>query len=181
MSAATADAAAEEGAPKEGAEGEGQGKKKKKLSGKTLVLFIALPVLLLLIGGGAAFMLGVFGGGGGEGQVPVEEVKAPKPPPVFFDLPDMLVNLNSAGAKKAHFLKLNISLEIENAEDASKLKAVLPRIVDSFQVYLRDLRMEDLQGSEGVYRVREELLRRVNAATEPVKIGDVLFREMLIQ
>lgn len=179
MSAATADAAAEEGAPKDGAEGEEQGKKKKKLSGKKLVLFIALPVLLL-IGGGAAFMLGVFGGGDEE-QVPVEEVKAPKPPPVFFDLPDMLVNLNSAGAKKAHFLKLNISLEIENAEDAAKLKAVLPRIVDSFQVYLRDLRMEDLQGSEGVYRVREELLRRVNAAAEPVKIGDVLFREMLIQ
>ena len=179
MSAATA-AAAEEGTPKEGAEGEQQEPKKKKLSGKKLVLFVALPVLLLLIGGGAAFMLGVFGGGE-EAHAPVEEVKAPKPPPVFFDLPDMLVNLNSAGAKKAHFLKLNISLEVEHAEDAAKLKAVLPRIVDSFQVYLRDLRMEDLQGSEGVYRVREELLRRVNVAAEPVKIGDLLFREMLIQ
>ncbi len=178
MSAATA--AAEEGAPKEGTEGEQQEPKKKKLSGKKLVLFVALPVLLLLGGAGATFMLGVFGGGEEE-HAPVEEVKAPKPPPVFFDLPDMLVNLNSAGAKRAHFLKLNISLEIESAEDAGKLKAVLPRIVDSFQVYLRDLRMEDLQGSEGVYRVREELLRRVNVAAEPVKIGDLLFREMLIQ
>jgi flagellar FliL protein len=53
--------------------------------------------------------------------------------------------------------------------------------VDSFQVYLRELRVEDLKGSAGMYRLREDLLRRINEAARPVKISDVLFKEMLIQ
>lgn len=171
-------APAEADAAKEEVDGEQQ-PRKRKLSGKKLVLFIALPILLL-VGGGGAFVMGIFGGEK-EHAEPVVEAKAPKPMPVFFDLPDMLVNLNSAGAKKTHYLKLNIALELEGAEDAPKLKAIMPRIIDSFQVYLRDLRLDDLEGSEGAYRAREELLRRVNAAAEPIKIADVLFREMLVQ
>jgi flagellar protein FliL len=58
---------------------------------------------------------------------------------------------------------------------------VLPRIIDNFQVYLRELRVEDLKGSGGMYRLREELLLRVNAAVAPAKINDVLFKEMLVQ
>jgi flagellar protein FliL len=58
---------------------------------------------------------------------------------------------------------------------------VMPRIVDSFQVYLRELRVEDLQGAAGVHLLREELLTRVNASVKPVKVNDVLFREMLVQ
>ncbi|MFX9073467.1 flagellar basal body-associated FliL family protein, partial [Acinetobacter baumannii] len=57
----------------------------------------------------------------------------------------------------------------------------LPRIIDNFQVYLRELRLDDLKGSAGMYRLREELLLRVNMAAQPVKIKDVLFKEMLVQ
>jgi flagellar protein FliL len=57
----------------------------------------------------------------------------------------------------------------------------MPRIIDNFQVYLRELRVEDLRGSGGIYRLREELLTRVNAATAPAKVVDVLFKEMLVQ
>ena len=97
--------------------------------------------------------------------------EAPPPKPlVFFDLPDFLVNLNSGGAKKASFLKLSVSLELEKQEDTARLQAVMPRIVDNFQIYLRELRIEDLRGSGGIYRLREELLARVNAAVAPVKV-----------
>ena len=61
------------------------------------------------------------------------------------------------------------------------LDVVLPRIVDNFQVYLRELRIEDLQGSAGLQRLREELLLRVNASTKTAKVRDVLFKEMLVQ
>jgi flagellar protein FliL len=103
---------------------------------------------------------------------------APKPL-VFFDLPDFLVNLNSSG-KKSNFLKLTVSLQIEKPEDQARLQAVLPRIIDNCQIFLRELRVEDLRGSGGLYRLREELLARVNAVA-PVKVDDVLFKEMLVQ
>ncbi len=101
-------------------------------------------------------------------------------PAVFFDLPEMLVNLNS-GSRKASYLKISVSLEIDNQDDVGDLERHLPRIVDNFQVYLRELRVEDLGGSAGLQRLREELLLRVNAAVRPVIVRDVLFKEMLVQ
>jgi len=58
---------------------------------------------------------------------------------------------------------------------------LLPRIIDNFQVYLRELRVGDLKGSAGIYRLREELLTRVNSAIAPSKVKGVLFKEMLVQ
>jgi flagellar FliL protein len=147
---------------------------------KKLIIFIAAPVLALLLIGAGLYFTGMIGRfvGGDKAEVH-EEKKAPKEA-VFFDLPDLLVNLNGSG-KKASFLKMSISLELESAAELPKLQTVLPRIVDNFQVYLRELRVEDLKGSGGMYRLREELLLRVNAAVAPAHINDVLFKEMLVQ
>ncbi|MBZ0325118.1 MAG: flagellar basal body-associated FliL family protein, partial [Alphaproteobacteria bacterium] len=90
------------------------------------------------------------------------------------------VNLNSQ-SRKPVFLKMSISLELAGESDAARVRQVLPRVIDNFQTYLRELRTEDLQGSAGLYRLREELLVRVNHAAEPAKVRDVLFREMLVQ
>ena len=92
----------------------------------------------------------------------------------------MIVNLN-AGTRKATFLKLRVSLELEKAEDQQTIQTLLPRVVDNFQTYLRELRIDDLKGSAGMYRLREELLTRVNAAAYPAKVNAVLFKEMLVQ
>lgn len=99
---------------------------------------------------------------------------------VFYDLPEMLVNINTAGRTK-NFLKMRVSLELANETDINRIENVLPRIVDNFQVYLRELRLEDLQGVAGMYRLREELLNRVNAAVRPAQVKDVLFKEMIVQ
>ena len=99
---------------------------------------------------------------------------------VFMDLPDMLVNLQSTGRKQS-FLKIHVALELDNPADQPKVDAVMPRIVDSFQVYLRELRTDDLQGAAGMHLLREELLSRVSLAVQPVKVKDILFREILIQ
>ena len=148
---------------------------------KKLVVLVAVPVLLLVAGGGGAYFTGMLqpfiGGGEGETGAEAEELL---PPSVFFDVPEMLVNLNSQG-KKASFLKIKVSLEMEDEEAVKQIEAVLPRVIDSFQIYLRELRIEDLNGSAGVFRLREELLQRVAAAAKPAKIRDVLFREMLVQ
>jgi flagellar FliL protein len=98
----------------------------------------------------------------------------------FYDLPEMLVNLNTPGRKR-NFLKIRVTLELANEADINRIELVLPRIVDSTQVYLRELRLEDLQGAAGVYRLREELLSRVNVAVRPTQVKDVLFKEMIVQ
>lgn len=149
-------------------------------NGKKLILFIVLPLLLLGGGGGAAYYLGLLDPYLGLAAQGEGEHAAETGPSVYYELPEMLVNLNSAG-KKANFLKILVSLELENAQAVQEVEAVLPRIVDSFQVYLRELRIDDLRGSAGLYRLREELLLRVNAAVDPVKVKDVLFKEMLVQ
>jgi flagellar FliL protein len=149
---------------------------------KKLFVFIGAPLLaLLLIGAGLYFtgMLNKLLGHEKTEAAPAEEKAAPKQT-VFFDLPDMLVNLNG-NSKKTSFLKLSIALELENPLDVARLQSVMPRIIDNFQVYLRELRPEDLKGSPGMYRLREELLLRVNAAAAPAKVVGVLFKEMLVQ
>ena len=160
---------------------------KKKMSGKKLVLFIILP--LLLLGGGAAagyFLLFA------HKDKPATEQAAPSDEsddaasvddgkmPVYADMDDMLVNLTSTTGKPS-YLKLKLSLELTAPEDQDKIKSVMPRIVDQFLVYLRGLRVDDLQGSEGLQRLREELLLRARMAGKPIKIKDVLFKMVQVQ
>lgn len=99
---------------------------------------------------------------------------------VFYEMPEMLVNINTAGRTR-NFLKIKVSLELASEQDIARIDNVLPRIVDNFQVYLRELRLEDLQGAAGMYRLREELLNRVNAAVRPSQVKDVLFKDMIVQ
>ena len=79
------------------------------------------------------------------------------------------------------FLKIHVSLELTSDQDAEYVKTMSPRIIDNFQVYLRELRIDDLRGSAGIYRLREELLARINMAVRPAKVKDVLFKEVLVQ
>lgn len=103
-----------------------------------------------------------------------------KPPPVFMELPEVIANLN-AGPRRNSFIKLRPKLELAKAEDEAAVKAALPRLQDLFQTYLREMRPEELRGSAGTYRLREELLARANIAVAPVRILDVLFPEIIVQ
>jgi flagellar protein FliL len=155
---------------------------KSRFGGRRGLMIVAGAGLLLIAGtGGVLYFTGLAGKLLGTSKVETAEAAAPPPKPsVFLDLQDLLVNLNSTG-RKASFLKISVSLELEDQADTARIQAVMPRIIDNFQVYLRELRVEDLRGSGGIYRLREELLARVNAAASPVKVKDVLFKEMLVQ
>lgn len=158
----------------EGGDLEGQGPKKR---GKRAIIIVAAAlVVLLLVGGGGAAYFFLFASGDEEAEVKPEAPKVT----VFYDLPDILVNLNSTG-RQASYLKLKIALEHNDPLAMPKLNELLPRVIDNFQIYLRELRPDDLVGSAGLYRLKEELLIRVNQAVAPIKINDVLFKEMLIQ
>ena len=157
-----------------------------KMPRKTLLFVVAPAVLAVVLGAGAYFFLSAGGeegvaaegeaGAHGEAAAHVEEA----PHPVFYDVPDILVNV-SAGGDKPAFLKLSVSLELENEEARAAVEPIVPRVVDQLQTYLRELRVEDLSGSAAMFRLKEELLRRVNLAVEPAVVKDVLFREMIVQ
>ena len=145
---------------------------------------------LLAIVAVAALLTGVFSPSmshaseekhGAKPEAKAEGHGAAAPAEVFFKVPDIVVNLNNTGRSSPSFLKISILIEVAHPEDMPAIEKVMPRIIDNFQVYLRELRLADLRGPSGIDRLREELLLRVGIAARPVQVKDVLFREMLIQ
>ena len=161
-------------APAEGVEGEAA-PTKGFLSKKLIIMAAAGLLVLGGAGGGAWFFLG---------KKPHDEKPAPvaAKPPAFLDMPDVLVNLSGTGSNgRAQYLKAKIVLEVADQKIADDIKPVLPRVLDSFQTYLREMRSSDFEGSGGLYRVRDELTRRVNLAVAPSRINAVLFKEIIVQ
>jgi flagellar FliL protein len=144
------------------------------------MLMIAVPALVLVLGGGGAGAYFFLSKSEGAHEAKAEEVPLTPPKVAFSDMQDILVNIQSNDGTPA-YLKLGVSLELEDEEQKTALEPLMPRITDQFQAYLRELRLDDLKGSAGVLRLKEELLRRVNVAAAPYKVRDVLLKEMIVQ
>ncbi|MAK60507.1 MAG: flagellar basal body-associated protein FliL [Ponticaulis sp.] len=208
---------------------------KKKMAGKTLVLFVILPALLVLVGGGVGVMM-LLGGGDSDGTKvasleddahgeddghgekdddhgkkddghgkkddshgtaddghggsvkssseledngAVIQIGAPGDPS-FYTMPKILVTVSSGGGRRSQLL-LKLTLEASDPSVFDKLDSLLPRITDQFQMFLREMRIDDLSGSAGDYRIRRELLRRVNMSLTPDAIDAVLIEEFIVQ
>jgi flagellar FliL protein len=151
-----------------------------KKSGKGKLILMAVPVVLLLTGAGLWFS-GILPHLMGRDKPGRQAAEAAKPvPPTYIEVPEMVANLNS-NARRPSYVKLVVRIEVPKPEDVEKVKAAMPRLQDLMQTYLREMRPEELRGSAGTYRLREELLVRTNAAVAPAKVSDVLFTRMLIQ
>jgi flagellar FliL protein len=158
------------------ADGSAPAAKKSKLPSKKVMIIAAAG--LLVIGGGAG---GYFMFAGGHDKHDEAKHEAAVKPATFVDLPDVLVNLSTAGNDRTQYLKVKVVLELPDAELVPKIQPLMPRVMDAFQTYLRELRPTDLDGSAGLYRLKEELTRRVNLAIAPNKISAVLFKEIVVQ
>ena len=161
-------------AENEGGAGEGEelGAPKSKLK----LIIIAVGVLAILGGGAAGYFL-IFGKKAEE-----HHAEAPPPkPPSFVDIPDMLVNLVGAPGERVQYLKLKLVLEVKEEKQVEHIKPSLPRVSDIFQTYMRELRPSDLNGSAGLFRLKEELTKRVNVALAPNQVSAVLFKEIVVQ
>jgi flagellar FliL protein len=101
--------------------------------------------------------------------------------PVFVEVPDMMVNLAGAPGERVQYLRVKIVLEVKEEKQVEEIRPTMPRVTDIFQTYLRELRPADLAGSAGLFRLKEELTRRVNAAVAPIKVSAVLFKEVVVQ
>jgi len=150
-----------------------------KMGGKKKLILLALPLVLIGMGAGLWFT-GVLPHLLGMDHKEQHEADAKPGPPVFVDLPEMIANLNG-NARRPSYVKLVARLEVGKPEDAERIKAAMPRIVDLFQTYLREMRPEELRGSAGTYRLREELIARASIAVAPTRVRDVLFSELIVQ
>jgi flagellar FliL protein len=144
-----------------------------------LKLLIAVAGVLVVLGGGATTWF-LFFRGGQSSEVKQAEVAAAKPP-IFMDVPEMLVNLVGAPGERVQYLKVRVVLEVKEEKQVEAIKPTLPRVTDIFQTYLRELRPIDLNGSAGMFRLKEELTRRVNVAVAPNAVSAVLFKEVVVQ
>ena len=153
-----------------------------KKGGKKKLIVIGGAVAVLLLAVAGLWFSGILPHLLGMGKKDEHAAAEPaKPvPPGYVDIPEMIANLNS-GSRKPSYVQMAASVEVAKTEDVDKVQAALPRLQDMMQTYLREMRPEELRGSAGTYRLREELLARANAAVAPVKISDVLFTQMLVQ
>ncbi|SDN99064.1 flagellar FliL protein [Methylobacterium phyllostachyos] len=164
--------------------------------GKKKLMIIVSAAAILVLGGGGAFMMMGHGGGHGDGK----EVAGGehggghgghggdgagsegKQPVVFVELRELLLNLSpDLPQDKTKYAKVRLSLELKDAKVEAEVKPLMPRVEDALQIYMRELRPSDLTGSVGLFRLREELLRRVNIALYPAKVEAVLFKDVIVQ
>ncbi|MDR3535103.1 MAG: flagellar basal body-associated FliL family protein [Acetobacteraceae bacterium] len=139
-----------------------------KLGRRKMLIIAALGLLVLIVAGGVVTKLiigGAFRADATSGSV---------------DVPEIVSNLN-AGPRRTAFVRLKAQLELANKADEPAVSAASPRIQDLFQTYLRDMRPEELRGSAGTYRLREELIARANIAVAPARVTEILFIELLVQ
>lgn len=185
-------ASKEKQAPKgddEGEEGQGgeaaepkQGFVKKLLGNKLMLAVAAVALLLVLGGGGGALYYFVLAPKPSAATAKADAPAVPLVPPqiAYYDMPDMTGNIQSADGTPV-YLKLGLSLELPSADETAGLKVLQPRITDQIMGYLHELRVDDIKGSAGIMRLKEELLRRVSAAASPYRVRDVLIKEMYFQ
>lgn len=154
---------------------EDQPKKKSKL-----VLFIIIGVVLALAGGGGFFAYTKF--------------LAPKPAIVeqpevekevaeaigeMFTLEPFVVNLSDPKGKR--YLKVTITIELEDATIVARAEKAKPKIQDMVIMLLTSLSFEEVMTPEGKIRVRDELFERINLILRPDRAKNIYFTEFVVQ
>lgn len=178
--------AIEEGVEEEEEEGGGEGKPPKK--GMNKVLLIVIAVLLLLLLGVGGFIM--FGGNGdqekAEGEkgkvekaVEVEEVQDPLKLGEIVAFEPFIVNLSGEGGKR--FLKVTMQVEMNKKKLAEEVNNKMPQMKDMIITVLASKTVDELLTIEGKFKLKEQLLTRINSNLKTGVVKNVYFVEFVIQ
>ncbi|WP_456464445.1 flagellar basal body-associated FliL family protein [Persephonella sp.] len=150
---------------------------------KKLIILLAVLLLLLGGGGGAAYKFLVL-----DKQSDKQENKAEKIQEeirnvenigIMFEVGTFVVNLADKDADR--YLKVTVILEIENEQVKQEVEKRLPQIKDSITTLLFTKTSRELKTAEGVEKLKEEILRRVNAILPLGGVKNVYFTDFVIQ
>ncbi|WP_250532596.1 flagellar basal body-associated protein FliL [Caballeronia sp. AZ10_KS36] len=143
---------------------------------RILIIAIGAIVLLGAGAGGAYFMLGKSAHGPAK--------PAPLPPPVFFPLESLTVNLQ-ADDGIMHYLRVGLTLKLKDEKGQAALTERMPEIRSRILLLLSAKHPDDLAGIDGKRKLADELRATVEAAAstpeQPAHIQEVLFTEFVVQ
>lgn len=169
-------------------------KKKKSL----LPILIGLVAAVVLGGGGfyAVYSGLILGAGAaatdaahgeaaaeGHGEAPATDAAAhgaaadPLPDIGFVAVTPVTIPLGAAGRNQN--LRLTAQLEVAKPHMA-EVSALMPRILDVMNSYLRAVEVAQLQDPSALVRIRAQLLRRIQIVTGTGRVRDLLVTEFMI-
>lgn len=140
-------------------------------------LLIIIAAALILLGAGGGFGAYMFLGGEAPAEGEQAEAVVDDTPPVFYEMPEIVIRLDGG---QGPYLKLATVLDLAPEHAPEEIKAIEPRLLDMMQTYLIELSPDDIKGTAGMYRMRQELLRRVNDVV-PGSAKDILFKTIILQ
>jgi len=138
-------------------------------------------VLALALGGGGFFAVYsgmVLGSQAPDDEMQEDTAEMESLPDVAFVPMDPLVISLGRGSVNRH-LRFRAELEVEPSakEDVT---AVLPRVVDVLNGYLRAVALADLEEPSALIKLRAQMLRRVQIVTGEGRVRDLLILEFVL-
>ena len=128
---------------------------KAKPKSKQLLLIGGVAVLVLaLVGGGAFFLLSKKNAADEDGEEVVHV--APKGPPTYLALDNMVVNLADPGGEKV--AQIGITLELADSKSPEKVKPYLPIIRSAVLLLVSQRTAQELLAIEGKEKLAADIL-----------------------
>ncbi|MCF6233703.1 MAG: flagellar basal body-associated FliL family protein [Rhodobacteraceae bacterium] len=95
----------------------------------------------------------------------------------YVEVDPITISLN--GSQSARHLRFRAQLEV-NADYEEDVMAIIPRVTDVMNSYLRALELHDLTGPLALTRLRAQMLRRVQVVTGNGRVRDLLIMEFVL-
>lgn len=99
---------------------------------------------------------------------------------VFYDLPEISSRIRTGDGRK-EIVKIKISIELSRVEDIKTIEGLLPKLSDIIINHTSELTSDEINGANGLYWLKEELLYRINLVTAPIKIENLNFKAFEVQ
>lgn len=169
--------------PLAGNEAGGAPKPKKSAIKLTIIIIVSLLFFALLAGGGVLMYSQI--GGGLKAEKAKAEVQLEKEREMaarmgeIMALDPFIVNL--AGESGKRYLKVAMQMELSTGILADEVNNKMPQIKDSIITVLSSKTTDELLTIEGKFKLKEQLLTRINSILNTGVVKNVYFVEFVIQ
>ena len=153
-----------------------QGKLAAKLAGKMKYIIIAAVVLVLAGAGTGLYFMGFF-----TVHKSYETSMQLPGAPVYYEMKTMTVNLKPSAQRARPFIRLTLQVELQGESAKKAFIDNETKIVDTMQTHLRGVQYEELNGTEGTERLREDLTIIINRIIQPERAITVLYKDIFMR
>lgn len=143
---------------------------------------LIIGLVLALAGGGGGFFAvqsGMLFGDSAKAGAEAEshEEVAEMPDVVFVPMDPLVINLGKGAQNQ--YLRFRAELEVSGGYE-QEVTALLPRVMDILNGYLRAVDIRDLEDRSALIRLRAQMLRRIQIVTGEGRVKDLLIMEFVL-